>query len=81
MDSGDKPDEVLTARELDVLKLVLEGLSNAEIATRLGVSARTVHAHISNSLKKTGTRTRVQLVVHALRTGIVPLHDPEERRD
>jgi DNA-binding NarL/FixJ family response regulator len=64
----------LSSREVEVVALVVDGFSNAEIAAHLEISERTVHAHVSNALRKTDTRTRVQLAVHALRTGIVPLH-------
>jgi DNA-binding NarL/FixJ family response regulator len=59
-------------RELEVVGCIVEGLSSGEIAERLGVSQRTVHAHVSKSMQKTGTRTRTQLAVHALRAGLVP---------
>ena len=64
---------MLSERELQVVRLLLDGLGNQEIATRLGVSRRTVHAHLSNAMGKTGTQTRTQLVVYALRAGLVPL--------
>jgi DNA-binding NarL/FixJ family response regulator len=64
----------LSPRELEVVSLLLDGLSNAEIAARLVVSTRTVHAHVSNALRKTGTRSRLQLAVHILRMGVLPLN-------
>ena len=70
-----RPD--LTARELEVVRLVVDGLTNDEIADRLGLSRRTVHAHISNAMKRTNTRSRTQLAVLVLRRGIVPLDRPE----
>lgn len=66
----------LSDRELEVVHLVVDGLSNLQIALRLGLSSRTVQAHLSNCMSKTGTRTRTQLAVHALRTGLVPLIPP-----
>ena len=63
-----------TARELEVLRLIVEGLSDKEIQDRLTISTRTVHAHVRSLFGKTGTRTRTQLAVHALRKGIVPLN-------
>ena len=66
--------DLLTPRELEVLVLVIDGMTNQEIADRLRLSRRTVHAHVSNAMKKTGTSSRTQLAVHALRTGVVPLH-------
>jgi len=72
--------DALSDRELQTVRLVVDGQSNAEIATSLGVSARTVQAHIASAMRKTDTRTRTQLAVHALRTGLVPLH-PDSNRD
>ena len=69
----EKPERVLSERELQVVRLLVDGLGNQEIAARLGVSRRTVHAHLSNAMGKTGTQTRTQLVVYALRAGLVPL--------
>lgn len=63
--------KALTRRELEVLELVTEGLTNGEIGDRLVVSARTIQAHVSNLIEKTGTRNRTHLAVTAVRTGII----------
>ncbi|MFF9646846.1 response regulator [Kitasatospora aureofaciens] len=67
--AGELPDG-LTVREAEVLALIAEGLSNAEIAQRLFVSQATVKTHINNLFAKTAVRDRAQAVAYAFRHGI-----------
>jgi DNA-binding NarL/FixJ family response regulator len=62
----------LTEREQEVLSLVAQGLSNAELAETLHVSLPTAKTHVSRILTKLGARDRTQLVILAYKSGLVP---------
>lgn len=65
--------EPLTTRELEVVQLLSDGLTNKEIAQRLGISDHTVKFHLNGIMGKLGVDTRTEAVVHAARLGIVSL--------
>lgn len=78
-DARDDPDgddeaiavEPLTEREVQVLELVAEGLSNKAIAERLGISDQTIKAHVASIAGKLGTHNRTATVRRALRRGLI----------
>ncbi|MGI5836926.1 MAG: response regulator [Chloroflexota bacterium] len=70
--------EPLTERELEVLRLVGQGLLNQEIAERLVVTEATVRTHVSNILSKLHLASRTQAALYALREGLASLDNPEQ---
>lgn len=67
----------LTEREVEVLRLVAQGLSNREIADRLFISIKTVQAHRSNIMEKLNLHDRVELAKYALRKGLIKIDEME----
>lgn len=74
----DDDDDVLTSREVEVLRLVAQGQSNQEIAATLEISERTVGNHIGSMLRKLNLTNRTQAALYALRRGLVNMNDDED---
>lgn len=72
VESPTAPKIALTARERQVLSLVVKGRTNGQIAQTLSVSVKTVHAHRANLMRKLGVRNASTLVREALRLGLIP---------
>lgn len=64
----------LSEREREILELVATGLSNQQIALRLGISANTVKVHLRNIFAKIGAASRTEATMYAVRGGLVPVH-------
>lgn len=63
--------KTLTAREKEVMAYIAEGLNNSDIATKLGISEKTVKNHVSSILRKLGLQDRTQVAVFALKNNLV----------
>jgi DNA-binding NarL/FixJ family response regulator len=63
--------DLLSPREQEVLTLIVEGLTNREIAAELGIAVNTVRNHVRSVLEKLDVRNRVQAAVYAVRAGVV----------
>ena len=72
-DAPEDPYESLTTREREVLQMVAEGRTSAEIAERLFISPRTAEGHRANVLRKLGLQNHTELVRFALKRGILPM--------
>lgn len=70
-----RPPDVLSEREFDVLRLAARGLPNKEIARRMNLSIRTVHSHLANIFMKMHVGSRTEAVLLALRQGMIALQD------
>lgn len=73
--TGTSATALLTPREIDIVRLLAEGMSNAEIAASLFVETSTVKSHLTRAMTKIGARDRVQTVVWAYRNGLAPHPD------
>jgi len=76
MPSGDQPefhasDRILSPREIEVLRMIAEGLGNKEIASKLGISDHTVKFHISAIFAKLGASSRTEAVIIGIREGLI----------
>ena len=69
---------IFTERELEVLRLTARGMTNQDIARAMNIGLRTVQAYLSNIYTKTGSRSRTEAVVEALRRGWISLEETEE---
>lgn len=75
MPDGSLPSDNLTVREREVLILIADGLTNAEIAERLGISVKTVDRHRENLMRKLNLHSRVDLVKYAIKRGLIDLDE------
>ena len=76
MPSGDQPefhpsDRILSPREIEVLRMIAEGLGNKEIASKLGISDHTVKFHVSAIFAKLGASSRTEAVIIGIREGLI----------
>ena len=71
--------ELLTGRELEILKLVALGMSNKEIAERLLISQRTIKAHLTNIFNKLNVASRSEAIVRGLKWGLVSMEDATDK--
>ena len=76
-EADDKPSVLadLTPRELEVMALIADGMTNQEIAERLGISVKTVDRHRENIMRKLGVHSRIDLVKYAIREGLIDLDE------
>ena len=76
-----EPFHPLSTREMEVLGCITQGLSNKEIAAKLGISHQTVKNHVTAILRKLNVEDRTQAAVYALRRGWMRLHDDPESEE
>jgi len=65
------PMSVLTARELEIMRLLATGKSNSEVAQHLGISTHTVRSHVQSALSKLDVKSRVAAIVHLKESGLI----------
>lgn len=70
---GDNPSDILSQREVEVLNLLRQGFSNAEIGRLLGISRRTARAHVSAILQKMGASDRTEAVTRGFERGLLKI--------
>ena len=75
------PDDQLSLREIDVLRLISDGLSAKQVAKTLSIAPRTVEHHIDRARLKTRTRNRVHLIAHVVHRGLLVNGDAERQLD
>jgi DNA-binding NarL/FixJ family response regulator len=68
-----EPFERLTVREQEVLHMLAQGATNADIAAKLSISRRTVEVHRANMMRKLGLRNQAQVLRYAMRQGMIPM--------
>ncbi|MCS7070294.1 MAG: response regulator transcription factor [Anaerolinea sp.] len=71
--TGERTPDALTPREIEVLRLIAEGLPNKQIAIKLSISEHTVKFHVNAILTKLGAQSRTEAVVRATRLGWIAL--------
>jgi len=71
----------LTPREIEILKLAAEGMSNKDIAEKLFLGLRTVKAHLTNIFNKMGVGSRTEAIIKGLREGYITFDDVSQRRE
>jgi two-component system, NarL family, response regulator LiaR len=80
-ETAQKNADLLTERELEVLKMAAEGMSNKEISNALSISVHTIESHFGNIFSKLGVYSRLEAVMEALRRGWFTLGDISQKGD
>lgn len=72
IENNKKISQLLSEREIEILKLIVSGKTNSEIAMELNITVGTVKNHVTNLLKKTGAKDRINLILYAIKTCLEP---------